>query len=178
MIHQCFAEMAEAGMRCAVMEVSSQALKQYRVEGISFDCGIFTNIEADHIGPGEHRDFQEYLECKKKLLAQCRVGIGQSRRPAFSGNHRGEKLCPGNLRLFGKSGSAGRTSETDFSPGRLGISFQTRGLLELTAELEMPGRFSVYNALGAMAAARHLGVTKSAMRQALKRSESGEERSF
>ena len=33
----------------------------------------------------------------------------------------------------------------------------------------MPGRFSVYNALGAMAAARHLGVTKSAMRQALKK---------
>ena len=59
MIHQCFAEMAEAGMRCAVMEVSSQALKQYRVEGISFDYGIFTNIEADHIGPGEHGQFKE-----------------------------------------------------------------------------------------------------------------------
>ena len=83
MIHQCFAEMAEAGMRCAVMEVSSQALKQYRVEGICFDYGIFTNIEADHIGPGEHRDFQEYLECKKKLLAQCRVGIVNRDDPHF-----------------------------------------------------------------------------------------------
>ena len=123
MIHQCFAEMAEAGMRCAVMEVSSQALKQYRVEGISFDYGIFTNIEADHIGPGEHRDFQEYLECKKKLLAQCRVGIVNRDDPHF------QKITEGRncvLETFGfseKSGSAGRTSETDFSPGPSGHFF-------------------------------------------------------
>ena len=92
MIHQCFAEMAEAGMRCAVMEVSSQALKQYRVEGISFDYGIFTNIEADHIGPGEHRDFQEYLECKKKLLAQCRVELAIETTRIFRKSQRGETV--------------------------------------------------------------------------------------
>ena len=169
MIHQCFAEMAEAGMRCAVMEVSSQALKQYRVEGISFDCGIFTNIEADHIGPGEHRDFQEYLECKKKLLAQCRVGIVNRDDPHFQEITEGRNCV---LETFGFSENADLRAEhlkLISAPGRLGISFQTRGLLELTAELEMPGRFSVYNALGAMAAARHLGVTKSAMRQALKK---------
>ena len=40
-----------------------------------FDFGIFTNIEPDHIGPNEHKDFDHYLSCKAMLLKQCRVGI-------------------------------------------------------------------------------------------------------
>ena len=47
----------------------------HRTAGFEFDFGIFTNIEPDHIGPNEHRDFQHYLECKSMLLRQCKVGI-------------------------------------------------------------------------------------------------------
>ena len=59
LVQKYLAEMAEAGLRCAVMEVSSQALKQSRVEGILFDYGVFTNLEADHLAPGEHESFEE-----------------------------------------------------------------------------------------------------------------------
>ena len=43
--------------------------------GFVFDFGISTNIEPDHIGPNEHKDFDHYLSCKAMLLKQCRVGI-------------------------------------------------------------------------------------------------------
>ena len=61
--------------RAVVMEVSSQAIKLERVYGIPFDYAIFTNISSDHIGPSEHRDFGEYLNCKSRLFRQCREGI-------------------------------------------------------------------------------------------------------
>ena len=68
--------MVKSGCEYAVIEVSSQGLKQHRVSGIDFDYGIFTNISAgDHIGPNEHKDFAEYLYCKGCLIRQSKVGI-------------------------------------------------------------------------------------------------------
>ena len=58
-----------------VMEVSSPGLMLHRTQGFVFDFGIFTNIEPDHIGPNEHKDFDDYLRCKSLLLKQCKVGI-------------------------------------------------------------------------------------------------------
>ena len=70
LIQKYFAEMVEEGCDCVVMEVSSQGLMLHRTAGITFDFGIFTNIEPDHIGPNEHASFEEYLECKSRLLKQ------------------------------------------------------------------------------------------------------------
>lgn len=69
-IQKYFREMADAGCDCVVMEVSSQGLMLHRTAGFIFDYGIFTNIEPDHIGPNEHRDFEHYLQCKAMLLKQ------------------------------------------------------------------------------------------------------------
>ena len=49
--------MKDAGCQAAVIEVSSQALMLHRVEAIDFDLGVFTNLEEDHIGPKEHKNF-------------------------------------------------------------------------------------------------------------------------
>ena len=51
-LQRLFAEMVEEKVDCVVMEVSSQGLKHYRVEGITFAIGIYTNLSMDHIGPG------------------------------------------------------------------------------------------------------------------------------
>ena len=75
MIQEYFHEMVEAGCDCVVMEVSSQGLMLHRTQGFIFDFGIFTNIEPDHIGPNEHKDFYDYLRCKSLLLKQCKVGL-------------------------------------------------------------------------------------------------------
>jgi len=62
-------EMYRAGCRAVVLEVSSQALLQYRVDGIKFSCCVFTNLFLDHIGDGEHPDFEHYKACKHRLFA-------------------------------------------------------------------------------------------------------------
>ena len=74
-LQKLFAMMVENGCEYMVMEVSSQGIKMDRVAGIEFDYGVFTNISPDHIGPGEHKDFAEYLSCKAKLFEHCKVGI-------------------------------------------------------------------------------------------------------
>lgn len=68
-------EMADNGCKCVVMEVSSQALMMKRCAGITFDIGVFTNLEPDHIGPNEHASFEDYMHCKGLLFKQCKIGI-------------------------------------------------------------------------------------------------------
>ena len=63
-IQKYFAQMVEAGCDCVVMEVSSQGLMLHRTAGIMFDIGIFTNLGEDHIGPNEHKDFEDYKRCR------------------------------------------------------------------------------------------------------------------
>ena len=58
-----------------VMKVSSKALMLHRVSGFTFDIGVFTNLEPDHIGEHEHKDFADYMHCKSLLFRQCRLGI-------------------------------------------------------------------------------------------------------
>lgn len=62
------AMMVKAGCTHVVLEVSSQGMKQKRVATVDFAYGVWTNIETgDHIGPNEHKDFEEYLYCKAML---------------------------------------------------------------------------------------------------------------
>ena len=75
LIQKYFREMADVGCDCCVMEVSSQGLMMHRTAGFTFEMGIFTNIEPDHIGPNEHASFEEYLACKSLLFRQCKIGI-------------------------------------------------------------------------------------------------------
>lgn len=74
-VQELFARMVDAGLDAVVMEVSSQALMLHRVSGIVFDIGVFTNLEPDHIGTNEHKDFADYMHCKSLLFRQCRLGI-------------------------------------------------------------------------------------------------------
>ena len=60
-------EMVLLGAQYAVMEVSSHALDQGRVQGLDFDVGIFTNLGRDHLD--YHVTSQAYLEAKAKLFA-------------------------------------------------------------------------------------------------------------
>lgn len=166
-LQETFARMAEDGIEAVVMEVSSQALKLHRTEGFVFDYGIFTNLEPDHIGPNEHESFEEYTQCKSKLFRQCRVGIVNGDDPhvsAVTGGHTCEletyglgehcDLVAGNLKLVQGA-------------GKLGVDFQVKGLLDLEARIPTPGRFSVYNALCAIAICRHFGVPVETIREAL-----------
>ncbi|MGR3742482.1 UDP-N-acetylmuramoyl-L-alanyl-D-glutamate--2,6-diaminopimelate ligase [Companilactobacillus sp. DQM5] len=63
------------GMTHLVMEVSSQAYKKNRVYNLKYDVGIFLNISPDHIGKNEHPTFEDYLYCKKQIMANSKICI-------------------------------------------------------------------------------------------------------
>ena len=74
-LHRFFKDMCEAGCEYLIMEVSSQGIMMDRVYGIKFDYAVFTNISKDHIGPDEHKDFEEYLYYKSKLFSQTKTAL-------------------------------------------------------------------------------------------------------
>ncbi|MBR3894639.1 MAG: UDP-N-acetylmuramoyl-L-alanyl-D-glutamate--2,6-diaminopimelate ligase [Clostridia bacterium] len=61
-------DMLAAGIQTAVIEISSQALMQYRADGTCFESVVFTNLTSDHIGIHEHPDFEHYRACKRRLF--------------------------------------------------------------------------------------------------------------
>lgn len=63
-------DMLAAGIQAAVIEVSSQALMQYRADGTRFETAVFTNLSSDHIGVNEHPDFEHYRSCKSRLFRE------------------------------------------------------------------------------------------------------------
>lgn len=167
LLQSYFARMVEAGCDMVVMEVSSQGLMMHRTEGFIFDIGIFTNLEPDHIGPGEHKDFEDYLQCKSKLFRQCKLGILNGDDSHVEEILKGH-TCEVELYGFkpGLSLSAGEVSLYR-EGGILGVSFEVTGDLEFVAKLHSPGRFSVYNALTAIAICKHFGVSTERIAQAL-----------
>ncbi len=167
LLQEYFAKMAEEGLEIVVMEVSSQALKLHRTDGFLFDYGIFTNLEPDHIGAGEHEDFEEYLACKSLLFRQCRVGIVNGDDGYVDRVTQGHTCELETLGLGGGCALRGENLRLVHEPGRLGTDFQVRGLLDFEARIAMPGRFSVYNALVAIAVCRHFHVKEEDMKEAL-----------
>lgn len=167
-LQEYMAKMVEAGCDSVVMEVSSQGLMLHRTQGFTFDIGIFTNIEPDHIGPNEHTDFEDYMHCKSLLFKQCKVGIlngddvhvddileGHTCKVQTYGFNEDCDLRAINLAYIHK-------------PGELGVFFDTDGFLNMHAEIKTPGKFSVYNALCAIAVAHNLGCTPEEIAPALK----------
>ncbi|MCH5257592.1 MAG: UDP-N-acetylmuramoyl-L-alanyl-D-glutamate--2,6-diaminopimelate ligase [Lachnospiraceae bacterium] len=167
LIQQYFRQMVDAGCDSVIMEVSSQGLMLHRTQGFVFDYGIFTNIEPDHIGPNEHKDFEDYLNCKSLLFRQCRVGIVNKDDSHWESVTKGH-TC--ELETYGIDADADLKAtnlELISGGGKLGVEFDVEGLMELHVEIAAPGRFSVYNALTAIAICRHFGVEKDAISSAL-----------
>lgn len=129
-IQKYFAQMVEEGCDSVVMEVSSQGLMLHRTAGIPFEIGIFTNLGKDHIGPNEHKDFEDYKRCKGLLFQQCRFGIANIDDPYFEDVFRNavcktetfgfsEKadLRAENVKLVSRPGYLGRLISCDGAGG-------------------------------------------------------------
>ena len=80
-----FAEMRDAGLDAAVMEVSSHALHQRRTAGIDFDVGAFTNLSAEHLD--YHEDMVSYREAKGMLFA----GLAETARAVLNADEQASR---------------------------------------------------------------------------------------
>ena len=166
-VQETFRKMADAGCKCVVMEVSSQGLMLHRVGGFVFDYGIFTNLEPDHIGPNEHKDLADYIHCKSLLFRQCRQGI-------FNGDdsHLEEMLAGHTCEVETYGFSEGVDLRADNvhltdKGGTLGVAYHMSGKMEMDVEIDIPGTFSVYNSMTAIAICRHFGVKEETILSSL-----------
>ena len=160
-------QLADAGCDACVMEVSSQGIMMDRVAGIHYDIGVFTNLSPDHIGPGEHKTFEEYRSWKGQLFQRCDVGV------VNIDDENTEALLEGHtckLVTYGCSEKADYRAGTyqllrthDF----LGVRFHVSGKDDMDVKVNMPGEFSVYNALAALAVGKVLGLPDEAIHEGL-----------
>lgn len=157
-LQKYFAEMVEAGVEYAVMEVSSQAYLCHRVYGLDFDIGVFTNLSPDHIGPGECRDYGHYRECKGHLFENSRVSVINADDPE----------CGYYSALAKDVVTYSLEKEADYKAGRIdiwkdpsafGICFEAGAKGEkVFVKSRIPGRYSAYNLLAVLAVCEACGV--------------------
>lgn len=166
-LHKYFAEMVEAGCEYCVMEVSSQAFKMHRVSGITYDYALFTNISPDHIGPDEHEDFDEYLECKRRIFSQCRQALINQDDEHFNEIIKDISCEWNGFGLLTEAQFQAKqihyVAEADF----VGLEFEVTGAYHLPLRVNLPGKFNVYNAMAAAAVALSENIPADQIRQAL-----------
>lgn len=153
LLHKHLRDMVDNGLKCVVMEVSSQGLMLDRVAGVDFDYGIFTNLSNDHIGPNEHSSFEEYMMWKAKLFTLCKVGIFNA-----DDKHAKDMLAGATCKqLTYGLGDRGDYRASDLKlytkDGVLGIEYELGGNLNEHLLVDMPGEFTAHNSLAAIAVA-------------------------
>lgn len=159
-LQEYFAKMVEAGCDCLIMEVSSQGIMMHRVDGMEFDYGLFLNISPDHIGPNEHKDFEEYFYYKRQLLNRCRVGLVNRDDPRYDEITEGASY---ELYSFGMDHDAdfrAEDVECIWDESFVGTRFKVAGKENMDVRMSIPGRFNVANGLAALAVSSLLGLPK------------------
>ena len=156
------ARMVEAGMEYVVMEVSSHALALNRVYGIRFIVGVFTNLSEDHLD--FHGTMDNYLKAKAKLFEMSDFAI-------INGD---DIYAPRLLKMINiKKATYGLDNAVDLTatdirvnPSYVEFKMYVNKMLE-TIRINIPGRFTVYNALAAIGVCSLFGAQMDAICGAL-----------
>ena len=164
-LQKMFYSMAKEKVEYVVMEVSSQSLKLNRVAGCNFDIGVFTNLYKDHISEKEHPNLEDYYESKKKLFEMCKTAFVNF--DDFKGIKIAETVDGCNFKSYAIDNSADYLAK-DITITNVSVDFKVKinGKNE-RIKVNIPGRFSVYNSLAAIAVAETLGVSTDNIKEAL-----------
>ena len=154
-LQKLFRKMADEGCTHVVMEVSSHSLVLSRVHAIQFEIGVFTNITQDHLD--FHKTMEEYIRAKTLLFQQCRIGVVNLDDPA------GEEMIKHGACEFVTYGIHATKADIIAKNIKLhptsvefeAVCFDSIGRVEF----HVPGEFSVYNALAAIAACLSAGIS-------------------
>lgn len=158
-LYRIFDKMVHAGLDTAVMEVSSQAVYQERIRGLTFDTAVMTNLSPDHIGKYEHPDFEHYKNCKKELFRRCGYAVFNKDDAYYKEFSSYAKCGQATYSALGSADFYARDIEKSVRDGRFGISFTAYdGQGKAAVMLPFPGIYSVYNALAALSVCRRRGI--------------------
>ena len=164
-LQEIFSKMVKEKCEVVIMEVSSQSLKLNRVAGCDFDIGVFTNFSEDHISPKEHPDMKDYFESKLKLFDMCKTcfvnadDLQTAKIP---------KLFPEkDISTYGIDNYCNLLAK-DITITNSAVDFKVKiGTRNERIKIDIPGRFSVYNALAAIAITTKLGCGAEEIKEAL-----------
>jgi len=166
-LHSLFAQMVEEGCGAVVMEASSQGFKLQRTAGVVFNYGAFLNISPDHISPGEHETFEEYMNCKKMLFDQTEETVVNK-----DADHWSEVVADAKsvttISVKQDADLVAENVDNIWEKGILGSHFTVKGKVNGEVTLSMPGVFNVENALIAIAIADKMGISFDTITEALR----------
>ncbi len=152
-------QMKDAGCTAVVMEVSSHALKQHRIEGIAFDGMVFTNLSPEHLD--FHPDMEDYFQAKRMLFSSCvQTSIASGKTP-FSAIHCDDAY---GARLLSelKSGASsfGIEPSAAYSGSALRVSIDgiAGKIGDISVSSPLTGQFNAQNILGAAAVCAGMGI--------------------
>ncbi len=153
-VQQLLADMVEAGCKYAVMEVSSHALCLSRVHGVTFEAAVYTNLSLDHLD--FHGTMEEYARAKARIFQQARhgaVNLDDSYAPVMLESAH----CP--MMTYSTGKNEADLVAKDIRLSAEGVKFAAVSDAGIDkVKLAIPGRFSVYNALTVLSAAKLLGL--------------------
>jgi UDP-N-acetylmuramoyl-L-alanyl-D-glutamate--2,6-diaminopimelate ligase len=156
-LQKTFSQMAEEKVDVVVMEVSSQSLKLNRVLGSYFDIGVFTNFSGDHISQKEHSDMNDYFKSKEKLFAMCKIGYANADDFKTSILIKDFPKC--EFKTYGIDNTCDLLAK-DVTITNISVDYKVKiGNKNERIRVDIPGRFSVYNSLAAIAVCVDLGAT-------------------
>ena len=160
--------MVKNNVDVAIIEVSSQAMKLERVTGCDFDISLFTNLSEDHISPKEHPNMEDYFNCKLQLLKISKHGVINNDDKIVKNI---KNLLPDkDIKTFAIDNNADfkvNPNSVVITDSYIDFSVLYKGKEE-RIEASIPGRFSIYNATGAIAVSSYFNVTADEIRSALK----------
>ncbi len=168
LLHKYYKEMLDNGCDTAIIEATSQGFKLARTYGITFNTGIFSNLSPDHIGENEHKDFGEYLECKKMIFDQAKKVVVNADSDHYESIVENAK-CP-IITVSGNKNADITFANTSFSTGKSSLNTEFDCIengMKNRISLNTPGHFSVYNAALAIAVARQDGISYEAVKNGL-----------
>jgi UDP-N-acetylmuramoyl-L-alanyl-D-glutamate--2,6-diaminopimelate ligase len=159
-LFELMAEGVRAGATELVTEVSSHALDQGRVEGISFDVGVFTNLTRDHLD--YHQTMEQYFAAKKLLFDGTRypaprVAVLNAHDPSTAELSEAARAAGAEIRTYGIGAGAWRVSDYTLTPSGATLHLETPAGAS-TVESRLAGEINILNLLAALTAAHARGV--------------------
>ncbi len=162
-LQRTFREMLDGGDAACAMEVSSHALELHRADAIHFAAAIFTNLTQDHLD--FHPTMEAYFDAKRRLFTAIRPATAiVNLDDPYGGRLAAELDEPITFALRTAADYRATDVQTDISGSTFTVS-SPDGELDLSSPLR--GEFNVYNVLGALAAARALGIPAATCAEAI-----------
>lgn len=152
-LHRIFAEMRDAGCEYVVMEVSSHAIALERVGGLTFDVAAFTNLTEDHLD--FHKTMENYCDTKAILFSRCERAVVNC---DDGWCERITRNCTCSTLTVSAQKQASLRAE-DIRLFSNAVVFCAKTAEDKAQiKVQIPGEFTVYNAMTALGCGLQLGI--------------------